>query len=298
MRRFESRSFERHLIAALAVAATLWLVTRPAFAQEAGSGAKVPERTSAGSENWHELPPGGPAPRTADGHPDLSGVWFPNSAGRQVQRAYPIDPAARRQFDPKVTPEEKPVLIPGSENKYKRQQLRYGDCVIPSTPGTLLQENTTTWPMQLIQTPDRLVMLIEYPMDFRVIHTDGRPHPKDPDPTFNGNSVAHWEGETLVIDTVALDTRANFGGWFHSEKEHVIERLSRPSKNYLIHQVTVEDPLVLAKPWNSAPRKWSLSVVADDDLDEFFCTTNEEPQERQKEGRPANVQLGLPPAGR
>jgi len=271
--------------------AALWIVLAPAFAQEPppGSVGKVPERTSAGSESWHELPPGGPAPHTADGHPDFSGIYFPNSAGRQVQRSYPIDPAARRQFDPKVTPEEKPVLKPGMQEKYKRPRP-YGECVIPGTPGTLLQENGLTWPMQLIQTPGRLVILIEYPMDFRVIHTDGRSHPKDPDPTFNGNSVAHWEGDTLVIDSIALDNRVpNFGGWFHSEEEHVIERISRPSMNYVVYQVTIEDPLVLAKPWNSAPRRWSLSVVPDDDLDEFFCTTNEEPQEWQKEGRPQSA---------
>jgi len=298
MKRFEWR-FGKRVLTAGALLAALWIIVTPTFAQAPppGSVGKVTERTSAGSENWHVVPEGGPAPRAADGHPDLSGVWFPNSAGREVQRAYPIDPAARRQFDPKVTPEEKPVVIPGSQDKYKRAG-RYGDCGIPSTPGTLLQENVLTWPMQLIQTTSRLVMMIEYPMDFRIIHTDGRPHPKDPDPTFNGNSVARWEGDTLVIDTIALDTRANFGGFFHSDQEHVIERLSRPSKNYIIHQVTVEDPLVLAKPWNSAPRKWSLSVVADDDLEEFFCTTNEEPQEWQKEGRPANIQLGTPPDSR
>jgi hypothetical protein len=269
-----------------AVLAALYFAVTPGIAQDV----KVPERTSAGSESWHALPAGGPAPRTADGHPDLNGVWFPNSTGRQVQAAYPIDRAARRQFDPTVTPEEKPVFIPGAEEKF-RQTVPYGECVIPSTPRTLLQENSLTWPMQLVQTPGRLVMLIEYPMDFRVIHTDGRPHSKDPDPTFNGDSVAHWEGDTLVIDSTALDNRvANFGGWFHSEQEHVIERISRPSKNYLIHEVTIEDPLVLAKPWHSAPRRWSLSVVADDDLEEFFCTHNEEPQEWQKEGRPDPTQ--------
>jgi hypothetical protein len=273
-----------------AILVGLCMVVTSAFAQEAppGSVGKVPEKTAAGSETWHELPPGGPVPRTADGHPDLNGVWFPNAAGRQVQRAYPIDPAARRQYDPKVTPEEKPVFKPGMQDKFKKA-VPYGECVIPGTPGTLLQENSLTWPMQLVQTPGRLVMLIEYPMDFRVIHTDGRPHSKDPDPTFNGDSVAHWEGDTLVIDSTALDNRIpNFGGWFHSEQEHVIERISRPSKNYLIHEVTIEDPLVLAKPWHSAPRRWSLSVVADDDLEEFFCTRNEEPQEWQKEGRPQN----------
>ena len=282
--------FARHVMTAGTVLAAFGFILTPAFAQAPppGSVGKVVEHTSAGSENWHELPAGGPAPRTADGHPDLTGVWFPNSAGRQVQRAYPIDPAARRQYDPKVTPEEKPVFKPGAQEKYSKPRM-YGECTIPSTPGTLLQENSLTWPMQLIQTPGRLVLLIEYPMDFRVIHTDGRPHPKDPDPTFNGNSVARWEGDTLVIDSIALDNRVpNFGGWFHSEEEHVIERISRPSKNYIVYQAHIEDPEVLAKPWDSAPRRWSLSVVPDDDLDEFFCTTNEEPQEWQKEGRPEN----------
>src|SRR3954470_19697397 len=94
----------------LAVVA-LGFIIGPAFAQDV----KVPEKTSAGSENWHPLPPGGAAPRTADGHPDLSGVWFPNSAGRQVQSAYPIDRAAKRQFDPVATPEEKPVFKPGAQ---------------------------------------------------------------------------------------------------------------------------------------------------------------------------------------
>jgi len=150
-----------------------------------------------------------------------------------------------------------------------------------------LQENSLTWPIQFVQTPDRIVMMVEYPMDFRIIHTDGRPHTKDPDPTFNGDSVAHWDKDTLVIDTIALDTRVpNFGGWFHSEDEHVVERITRTSKNYIVYQTTIDDPMVLAKPWSSAPREWSLSVVPDDDLDEFFCTTNEEPQEWQKEGHP------------
>jgi hypothetical protein len=57
---------------------------------------------------------------------------------------------------------------------------------------------------------------------------------------------------------------------------HVIERFSRPSKNYLVYQVTIEDPVVLAKPWTSAPRRWSLAA-ANDEWTEVFCTYNEEP---------------------
>jgi len=285
----------QRILGGVAAIAMLCFSIAPAFAQQ---DIKVPERTSAGSETWHALPPGGPAPRSADGHPDLSGVWFPNSAGRQIQSAYPIDRQAKRQFDPEVTPEGKPDFIPGVQEKLKKP-IPYGQCVIPSTPGTLLQENSLTWPIQLVEGQGRIVMMIEYPMDFRIIHTDGRPHPKDPDPTFNGNSVAHWDGDTLVIDTIALDERApDWGGWFHSDQEHVVERISRPSKNYLVYQVTIEDPVVLQKPWSSAPRKWSLSIVPDDDLEEFFCTTNEEPQEWQSEGRPDPNAFQRPPRNR
>ena len=100
------RRFRRCLMMAGLVLAVSWFFLAPAFAQAPppGSVGKVKEHTSAGSENWHRLPPGGPAPKTKDGHPDLSGVFFPNAAGRQVQRAYPIDPDARRQYDPAKTP--------------------------------------------------------------------------------------------------------------------------------------------------------------------------------------------------
>jgi hypothetical protein len=67
------------------------------------------------------------------------------------------------------------------------------------------------------------------------------------------------------------------GGWLHSEKEHVIERFSRPSKNYLMYQVTVEDPVVLVKPFVSAPRAWTLAQDPKDVWMEYICTTNEDP---------------------
>src|SRR5580692_12961036 len=122
-----------YILAAGALLGAWCLLCTTSFTQQVNDS----EVLHSGYGNVHKLPPGGAAPRTADGHPDLSGVWFPNSAGREVQRAYPIDPAARRQFDPKVTPEEKPVVIAGSQDKLKRPG-RYGDCALPSTPGTLL----------------------------------------------------------------------------------------------------------------------------------------------------------------
>jgi hypothetical protein len=204
-----------------------------------------------------------------------------------LQAAYPLDRNAFRQFDPKATPEEKPSYKPGM-NKLNAREFPYGGCDQPGTPGATLQQISQHAPMELIATPSRVVMLDEYPLDVRMIYLN-RPHPKDPDPTFNGDSAARWEGDTLVVDVTAIDTRLRnaipgdtSSGWFASEKEHVVERFTRPSKNYLIYQVTVDDPVVLTKPWKSAPRTWSLAQDAHDEWGEVFCTLNQEPDEYQK----------------
>jgi len=233
------------------------------------------------------LPKGGPTPRTADGHPDLSGVWFPGVTGGYDTS----NPTALRQFDPKVTPEEKPSFQPWAAAKIKSMtavDLELGRASVNCLPrGTPLNFLGNPYPIKLVQTRDELIQLYELNTNFRVIHTDGRAHAKNSDPTFAGDATAHWEGDTLVIDVIAIDERTwnNFVGWFHSDQEHVIERLRRPSENYLVYQVTIEDPKVLTKPWTSAPRQWSLSH---EDLEEYYCTNNQEVQEyeslREKEG--------------
>jgi len=275
------------------VLAALCIVSTPAFVQGQGGGSyrpapgKSPVPIAGGFENVHPLPPGGPAPRLADGHVDLTGRWYPNAAGRMLQFAYPIDPAAMRQFDPKATPEEPPSFKPGMEAKYRRP-VPYGECDQAGTPSTTLEQLSQHAPMELIGSPGRLVLLYEYPLDVRMVYMNGRVHPKDPDPTFNGDSTARWEGDTLVIDVIAIDERMrNFGlegngGWFHSDQQHVVERITRPSKNYLTYQVTIEDPVVLTKPWKSAPRTWTLAQAPNDEWGEVFCTLNEEPAEWKK----------------
>jgi len=90
-----------------------------------------------------------------------------------------------------------------------------------------------------------------------------------------------------VVDTIAIDTRmrnisvgktGDANAWLHSEKEHVIERFSRPSKNYVTYQITVEDPEVLVKPFTSAPHNWTLAQDPKDVWTEYLCTSNEEPE--------------------
>jgi hypothetical protein len=224
-----------------------------------------------------------------DGHPDLTGTWWPNRTGipHVENRRVPIDPAALRQFDPAKTPEPPPVFQPWAQEKMKAESATQRElnklsvnCIPRGLPAIWL---SNTYAVQFIQRPGLLVQLIEVLNNFRVIHTDGRPHPKYPEPLFHGNPSARWEGDTLVIDSVGFDERtfvSNNGSWFHSDEMRVIERLSRPSKNHLIVQLTVEDPKVLAKPWNSAPRNWSL--VDGEDVHEYYCTDNPDVDEFQK----------------
>lgn len=218
------------------------------------------------------VPKGGPAPRTADGHPDLSGVWFGGTAG-----GFTYNPALRRQYDAKA--EEPPQFQAWAAAKIKgmtQTDFELGrasvNCLPRGVPGMFL---INPYPFQIVQTPGLFVQLDELNNNFRVVHTDGRPHSPDPDPSFDGDEVGHWDGDTLVIDVISIDERTwnNFTGWFHSDQEHVIERITRPSMNYLNVVVTIEDPKVLAKPWTSAPRVWTLGH---EDLLEYYCTNNQE----------------------
>ena len=251
-----------------------------------GQGGQGP--TARGFANPQVLPPGGPTPSMTDGHPDLSGRYYPNTGGRMLDSATPggFDRALFRQYDPKETPQENEVFRPETKAKYQFP-TPYGSCAPGGTPTSITTQATEMGPMELVQRPGVLWVLTEFPQTIRWIPTDGRPHSKDPDVSFNGESVGHWEGDTLVVDTIAIDTRmrnisvgatGDRNAWTHSEQEHVIERFSRPSKNYVIYQVHIEDPVVLAKPFTSAPHKWSLAQHADDVWTEYLCTANEEPE--------------------
>jgi hypothetical protein len=252
-----------------AALALMIIALLPAAAQEGKNSA-----TGTTKAKTEAVPKGGPAPRTADGHPDFSGIWFPGTAG-----GFTFNPALRKQFDPKATPEEPPPFQPWAAAKIKAMtstDYELGrasvNCLPRGVPGMFLID---PYPIQLVQTPGLFIQLDELNNNWRVVHTDGRPHDPDPDPAFNGDEVGHWEGDTLVIDVIGIDERTwnDFTGWFHSDQEHVIERISRPSMNYLTYQVTIEDPKVLARPWTSAPRTWTLGH---EDLLEYFCTNNQD----------------------
>jgi hypothetical protein len=224
------------------------------------------------------LPPGGPPPRMSDGHVDLSGVWFAGPTGKA--NAWSVVPDEERKEDPVPFRPEAAARI----NAMTRTERELNNPGIRCTPvGTPGMWTINPYPHQIVMKPGLYVHLIESDNAWSVVHTDGRPHkkPEDLEPLYNGDQTAHWEGDTLVIDTISIDERTwiNQSGWFHSDQAHVIERLRRPSMNYLEYQYTVEDPKVLTKPWTSAWRTYSLGK---EDLTENFCTNNENVEQLEK----------------
>jgi hypothetical protein len=112
-------------------------------------------------------------------------------------------------------------------------------------------------------------MLFEYPNTFRVIPTDGRPHTEDPDPTFMGEGVAHWDGDTLVVDSIGFNDKTEVNGFMHTEALHVVERFTKVPEG-LRYEVTVEDPNVWVAPWVMPARVLPLRPELDK-VDEFVC---------------------------
>jgi len=249
----------------------------------AAVAAQDPPRTfveARGSVKPVPLPPGGPTPRLADGRPDFSGVWFPGPTGRaNAWSVVPDEPVKEDPIPFQPWALEKYNAMTRTEKElFANANVQ---CLPPGTPG-MFTENP--YAIRLITKPGLFVHLIENNNRWRVVHTDGRPHKpaEELEPLFNGDMVGRWEGDTLVIDSISIDTRTWIrDGWFHSEDLHVIERLRRPSRNYLEYQFTIEDPKVLTKPWTSAWRTYSLSVN-DEDLTENFCTNNQQVEQLRK----------------
>ena len=262
------------LMRVFAVLAVTALVSVTASAQRGGGTAPDPQKPlveAIGTTDPGPLPPGGPTPRMADGKPDLSGIWFSGVIGR---------PSAWSRTRPERIVEEPVPFKPEVAAKlkgYTRAQLEALDptvnCLPRGVPGMFTMN---PHPSELITIPGAFVQLVEAGNQWRKVFTDKRPHPKYPDPLFNGNSSAWWENDTLIIDTIGFDERTwvSGNGWYHSDKLRVIERLRRPSKNYLEYQFTVEDPDVLTKTWTSGWRKFTLAQD-DDKLLENYCTNEQ-----------------------
>ena len=196
-------------------------------------------------------------PRLANGKPDLSGVFGPGGGGGRGGNA---------------TAAEGPVLKPGAE-KFKvvrgpEDAGQYADCMPLAGP----QGVVAPYHSEFVHSAHVLAILNGYPGTFRVIPTDGGPHPADPDPTWMGDSIGHWEGDTLVVDSVGFNDKTEISGYRHTEALHIIERFRRPDYNTIQYEATMEDPNVFAKPW-TVSRVFDLRTDMTK-ADEFVCESN------------------------
>jgi hypothetical protein len=193
-------------------------------------------------------------PRTADGKPDMTGVWQggSNRVGTWEEANGPLPPGAGRGASPSAAREPAPYQD-WAKAKVQESFNRRGiddpmaRCLMGGTP-----RSTTVglFPMQIVQTQTQVVILYELFHAFRVIPLNAK-HPDDLESSYMGDSVGHWEGDTLVVDVIGLNDRTWIGptGSFHSDAMHVTERYTRVDYNRISYDVTVEDPKVLTKPW-------------------------------------------------
>jgi hypothetical protein len=244
-------------------------------------------------------------PRAADGHPDLNGFWNDTSgvgnniSGRGPDGSVLFDFAGAGLNADGATSSS----TPGKPNDYRTDQYKnlsqpsykpeYAAKVNKIADETFGVANSSdpqytcnplglprSWSaMHIVQTPQVIALIYESApgLAARLIYTDGRLHPKDIDTSFMGDSIGHWEGDTLVVDVTGLNDETWLGGGFagpryaslHSDKEHVVERWTR-NGDVMTYEATVEYPVMFTKPWVITPRR-IRHAGPDDQFLELIC---------------------------
>jgi hypothetical protein len=198
---------------------------------------------------------------------DISGVWDAMRNNYDFASFSKGDPPmtawGKAQFDA-AKPSQGPRGV-----KLTETTDRVYKCFPPGMPYIYLQ----IFPMQIVQTPKAVIELFEYDHTVRYIFTDGRKHPADLTPTYNGHSIGHWEGDTLVVDTVGLNGKIWLDRLGHPESDqmHIVERIHRADDNTLQVDFTFDDPKSYPKPWTAQLR---YRLRPDWDLLELVCEDN------------------------
>jgi hypothetical protein len=202
---------------------------------------------------------------------DLTGVWYPSSVN--TFNFIWTDPQGQRL---NTLP-----LTPWAEEKFKANHPIGGEytaltsndpnfsCLPPGIPNVY----THAYPVEFLQVPGRVIMYFEYEHYVRQIFTDGRDHPKDANPTWMGDSIGRWDGDTLVIDSTGFNDKTwlDVSGHPHSEALHMVERMRRVDHDTLMIDITIDDPLAYTMPLKTQ-RKYILKPGWN--IMEFICEDN------------------------
>ena len=236
-------------------------------------------KTAAGAPNLEA-----PAPKLADGTPDLSGLWDSEKRPCEeakaqlgcidVQRGIPVG-AGNIANDLPASDDPTPFQ-PWARALVAQRVADFGKdspharCLPQAPPSAW-----ATFDMQkIVHTADSVTILQEYMAQYRQIFMDGRPLPTDPEPTFKGYSVGKWEGDTLVVETIGYKENWLDGqGRPLTEQARTIERIRRVNYGTLEVEMTIDDPKAYTKPWKT--RTVKLGLVLNTDVMEYICNENE-----------------------
>ena len=204
-----------------------------------------------------------PLPRTPDGKPDLSGLWQPE-----------LTPY---RFDVIQDVKDEGVFRPKAQELFRQRavNLRHDNPVthcLPPGPQAIFAAGSTRF-YRIVQSPGVVALLYELG-SFRQIYTDGRALPKDPNPTWMGYSIGHWDGDTLVVETAGFNDRTwlDMVGHPHSERLRVTEKFRRTDFGHMQVQVTYDDPETMTRPLTLSV---GVNYAADGDMLEYVCNEDE-----------------------
>jgi hypothetical protein len=233
----------------------------------AGAGVASAQWDPFPNKNMPRLPDGkvdlnAPPRKGADGKPDLSGFFMPQRINYLLNLASDMKP------------EEIP-LRPDYAAIYQERIANNGKDHpgVSCLPSGIPEKLSIPDGLKVVHTPDLLVFLYESRTIYRQVFLDGRPLPKDAQPTWMGYSVGRWDGDTLVVETIGQNgkTWLDMRGLPATEALKVTERYSRPNMGRIDIEVTIDDPVAYSKPWNV---KLAWRLVPDTDLIESICEEN------------------------
>ena len=228
----------------------------------------------AAAQDFPEVKPATEADYTALAKlPDWSGTWQPDWGG--LFGRGPLPP-------PVLTPAAKKIQDDFNAAKAKGQNLQtqQTNCTPPGMPGIMRQP----YPIEFLYSPGRVTIAHETYSQVRRIYTDGRKNPEDPDPAFKGWSVGHWEGGTLVVETVGLDPSTTLMEGLHpTEQTKIVERITLTLPDLILIQTSITDPALFVGQYKlqnayACKRDWVVR--------EYVCEQNNR-DAADEQGRPS-----------
>ncbi len=221
---------------------------------------KTPPPQARAGGNITAKPPAGPAPRKANGQPDLTGVWLRRAGIVNIAdllpkgEALPYLPATLTRMS----------LLKSQDDP----QLR---CLPVATP------RSEPYPFRIVETPTHVFILMEAVHGYRQVFMDGRAHPSGDDLqlSWQGHSIGRWEGNTLVVDTIGFNDLTWFDnfGHVHSDRMHVVERFTRADLGHLNASVTVDDPGAYSRPFTLS---YTAELMPNAELMEYICDNEQD----------------------